>query len=149
MSKLLERLVCDPLTEFITANSIIGPQQFGFMKGTSAIDQLQEMYFRIVSTLDKQMITKIIFLDVSKAFDKVWRKGVIHKLRKLGVRGSLLAWFGSYLEDRLQRVVMKGYFSTWQSIIAGVPQGSILGPLLYLICGGYEGPDYVWTTIIR
>ena len=133
VSKLLERIVSDPLTDFLTENKIIGPQQFGFTKGTSAIDQLLEVYFNIVSTLDKQMIAKFIFLDVSKAFDKVWRKGLIHKLKRYGVRGSLLGWFESYLEDRLKRVVLKGYFSTWRSIMAGVPQGSILGPLLYLV----------------
>ena len=125
--------MCDPLTDFLTTNNIIGNQQFGFSKGTSAIDQLLEMYHRIVSTMDRQMLTKVIFLDVSMAFDKVWRRAVIHKLRKYGIRGKLLSWFTNYLEDRLQRVVLKGYFSTWQMVIAGVPQGSILGPILYLV----------------
>ena len=74
-----------------------------------------------------------MFCDISKAFDRVWHKGLIFKLESIGVSDSLLRWFGDYLVERKQRVVLPGAASSWQNIKAGVPQGSILGPLLFLI----------------
>ena len=132
-SKLLERVICDDLNIFLEENNIIGPNQFGFVRGSSTIDQLMELYHRVITSMDNQLLMKVIFLDVSKAFDRVWRKGLIHKMRKLGIRGRLLGWFASYLEERMQRVVLKGTVSAWSTIMAGVPQGSILGPILYLL----------------
>ena len=76
----------------------------------------------------------MVFLDASKAFDKVWHRGLIFKLEQLGIVNPLLSWFRSNLSDRKQRVVLDGQASDWTSIDAGVPQGSILGPLLFLIC---------------
>ena len=74
------------------------------------------------------------FLDISKAFDKVWHAGLLIKLESLGVRNPLLAWIKSYLTDRKQRVIIEGQSSEWAIINAGVPQGFILGPLLFLYC---------------
>ena len=75
----------------------------------------------------------MVFLDISKAFDRVWHKGLLHKLSTFGVSGSLLKWFSSYLSDRSQRVVLSGSASEYLTTNAGVLQGSILGPLLFLI----------------
>ena len=130
--KILERVVCESLSDFLLENTIIGHQQFGFVKNSSTVDQLLDLYHTIVSSLDRHRMIKIVFLDVSKVFDQVWRKGLIHKLRWYGIRGQLLAWFDDYLKDRLQSVALKGYLSTWLEIIGSVPQGSILGPILYL-----------------
>ena len=74
-----------------------------------------------------------MFCDISKAFDRVWHKGLLLKLKCVGIRGSLLKWFSNYLLDRKQRVVIPGASSDWSSVTADVPQGSILGPLLFLI----------------
>ena len=76
---------------------------------------------------------RVVFLDIRKAFDKVWHQGIIYKLSLCGIKGNLLKWFGSYLKDRLQRVVINGQYSDWANLNAGVPQGSVLGPLLFLI----------------
>ena len=76
---------------------------------------------------------RIVVLDISKAFDKVWHKGIIYKLRKCGIGGSLLSWFEDYLRNRMQRVVINGQASEWGEVKAGVTQGSVLGPLLFLI----------------
>ena len=76
---------------------------------------------------------RVVFCDISKAFDRVWQKGLIHKLEAAGVTEKLLAWFKNYLYDRKQRVILPGVSSDWSKILAGVPQGSILGPLLFFI----------------
>ena len=75
----------------------------------------------------------MVFLDISKAFDKVWHKGLLYKLKCLGIKESLLSWFHSYLSHRQQRVIIDGQNSSWVYINAGVPQGSVLEPLLFLI----------------
>ena len=83
--------------------------------------------------MDEGKDTCIVFLDISKAFDRVWHEGLIFKLKRIGVGGNLLEWIKSYLSNRRQRVVIGGATSEWKYLEAGVPQGSILGPLLFLI----------------
>ena len=75
----------------------------------------------------------MVFLDVSKAFDKVWHNGLSFKLKRFSITGILLSWFSSYLENRIQRVVLDGKASQWERLHAGVPQGTVLEPLLFLI----------------
>ena len=84
-------------------------------------------------TLDSGEEVRIIFCDISKAFDRVWHKGLLLKLEAAGISGNLLSWFASYLDNRRQRVVLPGANSRWNSIHAGVPQGSVPGPLLFLL----------------
>ena len=74
-----------------------------------------------------------MFCDIIKAFDRVWHRGLLCKLKAAGVTGTALKWFQSYLSNRKQRVVLPGVLSDWQTIKAGAPQGSILGPLLFLV----------------
>jgi hypothetical protein len=69
-----------------------------------------------MKNLDIGKDVRFIFCDISKAFDRVWHRGLLYKLRKYGIKGNLLTWFGSYLSDRKQRVCMNGYYSTWNSI---------------------------------
>ena len=79
------------------------------------------------------MEVRAVFMDISKAFDKVWHDGLIFKLKQNGVSGSLLTLFENYLRDRKQRVVLNGSSAEYENIKSGVPQGSVLGPLLFLI----------------
>ena len=74
-----------------------------------------------------------VFLDISKAFDRVWHDGLIFKLRRIGADGNLLGTIKSFLSDRQQRTVINGKSSDWKKVTAGIPQGLILGPLLFLI----------------
>ena len=76
---------------------------------------------------------RAIFFDISKAFDGVWHTGLVYKLQSMGITGSLQQWFTDYLYNRKQRVVLPGGTSDWTTISAGVPQGSILDPLLFLV----------------
>ena len=77
--------------------------------------------------------TRGVFLDISKAFDRVWHEGLLYKLKSYGISGALLILIKSFLTNRFQRVVLNGQTSNWKNILAGVPQGSILGPLFFLI----------------
>ena len=91
------------------------------------------MSHELHEALDNGHDMRIVFMETSKAFDKVWHKGVIFKLKRKRINGLLLKWFISYLENRLQRVVIDGQSSNELPVQADVPQGSILGPLVFLI----------------
>jgi hypothetical protein len=84
---------------------------------------------KIYQALEKGNEVRAVFLDISKAFDKVWHKCLLAKLKSIGINGPLLQWFESYLTERYQRVTIEGTSSDWARIEAGVPQGSVLGPI--------------------
>jgi hypothetical protein len=112
---------------------MISVWQSGFLPGSSTITQLTEIYDQFCKAMSAGKEIRVVFLDISKAFDRVWHQGLLHKLKKCGISGKLLDWLKDYLSDRQQRVIINGEHSTWGSIKAGVPQGSVLGPLLFLI----------------
>ena len=84
------------------------------------------MHNDFAKALDDGKEVGVVFLDISKAFDKMWHKGLIFKLRSIGISGNLIEWFIDYLANRKQRVSLNGYASSWLTPNAGVPQGSIL-----------------------
>ena len=133
ISKILERAVFKHVFNYFRENFLISVYQSGLTPGDSTVNQLVQIYHMLCDALDKKKDVRIVFCDISKAFDRVWHNGLIYKLSSMGVKGSLLSWFRDYLCDRYQRVVLEGEQSTWGRINAGVPQGSVLGPLLFLV----------------
>ena len=121
------------LYSFVTCNKIIYPLQFGFQQYTSVDHALISMTEAIKNTLDNKRIGCGIFVDLQKAFDTVNHKILLAKLEHYGIRGNVLEWFRSYLSDRLQYVSVNGKRSYPLHINCGVPQGSVLGPLLFLL----------------
>ena len=107
--------------------------QSGFRPGDSTIYQLISITSTVYESFEKYDETRAVFLDISKAFDKVWHEGIIHKLKCNGISGNLLQFFENYLLNRYQMVVLNGTESNWKKIHAGVPQGSVLGPSLFLV----------------
>ena len=118
---------------FFTDNGLISQNQSGFKPGDSCINQLLSITHEIYKSFDDGWEVRGVFLDISKAFDKVWHQGVLSKLKQNGISGNLLKLTEDFLANRYQRVVLNGQISKWAAVNAGVPPGSILGPLLFLI----------------
>ena len=133
VGKILEKCIQKYILQYLNAENIITPSQSGFRQGDSTIYQLLTIYDDFSIALDNRTPTQAIFFDISKAFDRVWHRGLLHKLHGVGIRGQLLTWIHSYLEDRKQAVVIKGEISNFLPVTAGVPQGSVLGPLFFLL----------------
>ena len=119
--------------EFFIKDNLISKNLSGFRPGDSCINQLPSITHEIFQSLDDSLEVRAVFLDISKVFDKVWHKGLIFKLKKNGISDKILNIITDFFSFRKQRVVLNGQASPWASIEAGAPQGSILGPLLFLI----------------
>ena len=117
------------------SENILNPNQSGFRPGDSTINQLVSITHSVYSALDcnPTLDVRSVYLDISKAFDRVWHIGLLYKLRICDVSGNLHTLLCSFLSNRKQRTVLNGKSSSWGNISASVPQGSILGPLLFLI----------------
>ena len=108
--------------------------QSGFLPNHSTTFQLIDIYHHICQTFDNNQFSCMVFCDVSKAFDRVWHKEIIFKLKQVGIEGELLEYIlmiNDYLSNRQQKVVIKNCSSSLRRVNAGVPQESVLGPLLF------------------
>ena len=132
-SKILERIMHSRLYQYFESNNLLYCKQFGFRKNCGVDYGLMEAVDSISHSMSNRKMTLGVFIDLSKAFDTVDHKILLKKLKKYGVTGEELMWFESYLSNRKQFVKIENKESDLLKISCGVPQGSILGPLLFLI----------------
>ena len=131
VSKVLERLIFDKVSPFVTRQ--ITMSQFGFLRNHSSVQQILKFLNNIVNQIDNKCQCDVIYLDFRKAFDSVPHKELLHKLRSIGIKGSVWKWFECYLSSRVQCVAVNDSMSDVLPVLSGVPQGSILDPLPFII----------------
>jgi len=132
-AKILEKIVYNRLVEFLCDKNIISPRQFGFRRGHSTVHPMSLLLNNIGAALNERKHSIVIFCDLKKAFDTCNIEILLDKLKRIGICGTELEWFKSYLSNRKQFVFINGAESELLDILIGVPQGSILGPILFLL----------------
>ena len=133
ISKVGEKLVRDRIVDFWLAHQIFNKNQFAYLRHKSTLSQLLLCYNDWAKSRNGRNATDVIFLDFTKAFDSVPHERLLSKLEQYGIRGALIAWFRDFLTNRQQRVAVRSTFSKWSDVVLGVPKGTILGPILFLI----------------
>ena len=131
--KILESFIRDEVYKHIKRNKLFSKKQFGFISGRSTTLQLLTVLEDWTKILDTDGTINNIYMDFMKAFDKVPHQRLLHKVNKYGISGKILNWIKSFLTGRKQRVTIEGEFSGWADVDSGIPQGSVLGPLLFVI----------------
>ena len=133
VSKLLETLIRDHMVEFLVKHKLINTSQHGFLKARSCLTNLLCFLEKITKWVDDGSPVDVVYLDFQKAFDKVPRQRLLLKLKAHGIGNDVTNWIEKWLTHGRQRVIVHGEISNWKFGLSGVPQGSVLGPILFLI----------------
>ena len=140
--KVAERLISNHIMSFLDVNGLLANRQFGFRKGRSTEDQLLLSYSKIAKEVDRGLVVDAVYLDYSKAFDVLSHRILIEKAEAIGFSPQILHWVKSFLDSRIMQVSINGSSSSSQAVSSGVPQGSVLGPLLFIIYVNSLGHDF-------
>jgi hypothetical protein len=133
LCKILEKITAKVITEHLLTNNLIAECQHGFLPGRNTVTNLISLLDRATEAINRKHHVYAVFLDFAKAFDKVPHRILLSKLQSYGITGTLLTWIEAFLIGRVQRVTIVGHPSDWKPVLSGVIQGSVLGPLLFVI----------------